>query len=77
MLTWKRVKPTASLEFLTDTTDNFVLHGRRGDGVLFALDASLYADDTAALSESREDLVADMQVLCPHFQCFAMKVHQD
>jgi hypothetical protein len=76
MLTWKKVKPTPSMEFLTDTSDAFILHGRTGVGVAFAFDYDLYADDTAGLGESRPDLSFDMAALCPHFVRFAMNVHQ-
>jgi hypothetical protein len=75
MLTWKKVKPTPSIEHLTDTSESFVLHGRAGSGVIFAFDADLCADDTASLSEGRRDLNADMSALCPHFSRFAMDVH--
>jgi hypothetical protein len=64
------------MEFLTDTSDTFVLHGRTGAGVAFAFDYDLYADDAASLGESRPDLSLDMAALCPHFVRFAMNVHQ-
>ena len=62
---------------MTDTSDNFIIHGRRGEGrAVFAISASLHADDTAAANETREDLEADQRALCPHFARFALIIHQ-
>jgi hypothetical protein len=77
MITWRRVKPTPSVEFLTDASDSFVLHGRKGNaGVFFAFDASFCADDTAVCNEGRQDLTSDLRLFCPHIVRFAMLVHQ-
>ena len=59
------------------TKEDFVLTGRRHNtkGEDFGLEDSEYADDTAVLFESRENVEEFTPLLIAHFQRFGMEVH--
>ena len=60
------------------TKEDFVMTGRsfRAYGDEFPLTDSEYADDTAALFDSRESLEVNAPLLLNHFSRFGMEVHK-
>ena len=75
MITWRQAydRPLCWFRTLNDSK----LTGRRFNkkGTDFTIDDSEYADDTAVLFESREDLVEFAPLLMNHFRRFGMEIH--
>ena len=75
MITWRTSVDRPLCVFRTK--NDFVLTGRKpttkGDD--FSFDDSEYADDTAVLFESRNDVETFCPLLIKHFQRFGMEVH--
>ena len=75
MITWRQTRNHPQCIFRTK--NDFVLTGRRPNtkGEDFVLGDSEYADDTAALFDSRESLITDAPVINTHFERFGMEIH--
>ena len=75
MITWRMTYDGPLCLFRTKP--DFILTGRsyRAYGEQFALGDSEYADDTAALFESRDSLESGVPQLINHFAHFGMEVH--
>ena len=75
MITWHKLHDRPLCVFRTK--DDFCLTGRRvtSSGIDFEFPDSEYADDTAVLFESRNDLVTYIPLLLNHFNRFGMEVH--
>ena len=76
MMTWRKVNMGPVCIF--KTKEDFVMTGRsyRAYGDEFPLTDSEYADDTAALFDSRESLEVNAPLLLNHFLRFGMEVHK-
>ena len=75
MITWLKLHDRPLCAF--KTKNDFCLTGRRvtSSGIDFEFPDSEYADDTAVLFESRNDLVTYIPLLLNHFKRFGMEVH--
>ena len=75
MITWRKLHDRPLCVFRTK--NDFCLTGRRvtSSGIDFEFPDSEYADDTAVLFESRNDLVIYIPLLLNHFNRFGMEVH--
>ena len=76
MITWR--KKTNRPLCLFHTKEDFQMTGRRynAKGTKFSVEVSEYADDTAVLFESRENLVQYSPLLVEHFDFFGMEIHK-
>ena len=75
MSTWRKSFQRPVCIFLTK--EDFKLTGRRFNtvGIDFEVDDSEYADDTAILFESRNDIIVYSPLLIAHFAKFGMEIH--
>ena len=76
MMTWRKVNPGPACTFRTK--EDFIMTGRshQAYGEEFPFTDSEYADDTAALFDSRESLQTNAPLLLKHFSRFGMEVHK-
>ena len=75
MITWRKIHQRPLCIFRTK--NDFKLTGRRHNskGTDFDVDDSEYADDTAVVFNSREDIETYSPLLVKHFDCFGMEIH--